>query len=154
MAIPVTVELILIAAICGLIAITVYILYLVDRLLSKIDNLETKLGSIQPPGMKREELDAGLSNLATSFQSQLGKLNEILVSTGKDIDSINARIAEHAKNLDLIAGKLDNLEKSVVGGNKETTALRREVVAVTEKLEQLEKETNLLANMQALTEEF
>jgi len=144
----------LIAAICGLIAITVYILYLVDRLLSKIDSLETKLGSLQPPGMRREELDAALRSIATSFQDQLGKVNEILVSTGKDIDSINTRIADHAKNLDLIAGKLDNLEKSMVGGGKETAALRREVAVVTEKLEQLEKETNLLANMQALTEEF
>jgi uncharacterized coiled-coil DUF342 family protein len=144
----------LIAAICGLIAITVYILYLVDRLLSKIDTLETKLSRIQPQGMKREELDAVLRSIATSFQDQLGKVNEILVSTGKDIDSINARIAVHAKNLDLIAGKLDNLEKSLVGGSKETTALRRDVAVVTEKLEQLEKETNLLANMQALTGEF
>ena len=50
--------------------------------------------------------------------------------------------------------KLENLEKSVAGSNKETAALHREIAVMAGKLEQLEKETNLLANMQQLSGEF
>jgi len=154
LAIPTFVELILIATICGLIAISVYILYLVDRLLSRVEGIEDHLTEFHPTGVKPEELEEALKRTTASYEEQLGKVNEILSSTGKDLDSINSRITSYAKDLTATGGKLENLEKTVAGSSKETTALRREVAVITGKLEQLEKETNLLANMQQLAEEF
>jgi predicted nucleic acid-binding Zn-ribbon protein len=154
LAIPTFVELILIATICGLIAISVYILYLVDKLLSRVEGIEGRLTQFQPTGVKPEELEETLKRTTASYEEQLGKINEILSSTGKDIDSINSRIASYARDMTAKGEKLENLEKFVSGSAKETAALRREIAVITEKLEQLEKETNLLANMQQLAEEF
>jgi chromosome segregation ATPase len=154
LAIATFVELILITTICGLIAISVYILYLVDRLLSRVEGIEGRLGSFQQTGVKPEELELALKRTAASYEEQLGKVNEILSSTGKDIDSINSRIISYAKDLTATGEKLEDLEKAVIGSAKETAALRREIAVITGKLEQLEKETNLLANMQTLAAEF
>ena len=154
MAIPITVELVLIVTISGLIAISVYILYLVDKLLSRIETLEETISSSQASRSMPEDLEAALKQSSAAFSEQFLAVNEVLGSTGKDIDSINSKIASFLKDLSATREQLVTLERKVSENSKETGNLRRDVAAVVGNLEQLEKETNLLATRQQLTEEF
>jgi chromosome segregation ATPase len=154
LAIPTTVELVLIITISGLIAISVYILYLVDKLLSRVETLEETISSSQASRSMPEDLEAALKQTSTTFSEQIGAINDVLGSTGKDIDSINSKIASFLKDLSATGEHLVTLERKVSENSKETMRISRDVAAVVRNLEQLEKETELLVTRQQLTEEF
>lgn len=134
-----------------MIAISVYILYLVDRLLSRVETLEKSVVSSQKMMRgKPEELEESLKKTATSLSEQIKVTNEILKSTGKDIDSINSKIASHLGDLEVLKEKIEIVEKK----SEEIASVRRDVSVLARRLEQLEQTTDVIASRQQLIEEF
>ncbi len=155
MAIPSTVEIVLIVAITGIIAISVYVLYLVDRLLSRIENLEQTIISYQETeGRKPEELEKTLQQTTASVSVQIDTVNEILESTGKDIDSINVKITACVHDLATAKERIDGMEKKFTENKNDAASIRKDISALSRKLEQLENETELIASRQQLSAEF
>jgi chromosome segregation ATPase len=153
MAFTTILELILIIAISGMIAISVYVLYLVDKLLSRIETLEQKLVSFQSARMKIEDLES-LKRNAASSSSQIAAMNEVLESTGKDIDSINSKISSLGKGLEATVERTKILERSVTETNASAVSIRKDIATLTRKLDQLERETELLETKQQISSEF
>lgn len=154
LAIPTLVELILIAAISGIIAICVYILYLVDKLLSRIEALEKSVKSSLEIRAPRTEDQQGLKRTVESVIEQINAINEVLESTGKDIDSINVKISSSIGGLATTDEKIGSIEEKVFEDKNEMLQIHREVSALIRKLEQLEKETEVIAARQQLGEDF
>ncbi len=149
-------ELILIVAISGMIAISVYILYLVDRLLSRIEAMERTLKSSPLMRLQKnpEELEAAIKHTYTSLADQIEAINEILQSTGKDIDSINSKISVYASDLVATSEKIEATDKKASESKRDAASIQKEISALVRKLEQLEKETDTLATRQQLSSEF
>lgn len=153
MAIPVTVEIILIAAITGIIAICVYILYLVDKLLSRIEALEKTVRDSLAIRSKSDDVEVIKKTLASAIE-QINNINEVLESTGKDIDSINVKISASIGGIAATNEKVDSIEEKVFENRSELLQARREIATLARKLEQLEKDTELIAARQQLGGEF
>jgi chromosome segregation ATPase len=152
--IPTIVELILIAAISGIIAISVYMLYLVDKLLSRIEALEKSVNSSLAARAPRTEDQTALKRTVESVIEQINAINEVLESTGKDIDSINVKISSSIGGLATTGEKIDSIEDRVFEDKNEVLQIQREVSELVRKLEQLEKETDVIAARQQLGEEL
>ena len=152
MVIPVNVELILIVSISGIIAICIYILYLMDKLLSRIETLEESVNDSLAT-RKPEDLTE-LKKTLSSVVEQIGAINEVLESTGKDIDSINEKLSSSVSGLTMTNGKIDSLEERVFENRNEMLKIHREFLVITRKLEQIEKETEVIAARQQISGEF
>jgi hypothetical protein len=99
-------DLILIVAVFGFIAISVYAIILENRLLSRVSNAEREFRNSQKEVKKlRLELD----KLGAIFQ-EIGETKEVLQATGKDIDLINSRMESFSRDLLRVTQKFDELE--------------------------------------------
>jgi len=136
LAFPTDVDLILIASILGIIAITIYTLYLEDKLLSRIEALERSLHNLQA-GDKKLEKNAELATLS----EQMAVTNEILESTGKDIDSINSKMASFTEDLVAATQKIEAVGQDTSENKDTISSIWSDISALTKKLEQLEKES-------------
>ena len=154
MAIPITVELILIVVITGMIAICVYILYLVDRLISRIESLEQSVNTSLASRVAKPEDFAALKKTLASVVEQINAINEVLESTGKDIDSANVKISTSIGGLATTSEKIDSIEEKVFENKNEMLTIYREFSQLSRKIEQLEKDTELIAARQQLSGEF
>jgi chromosome segregation ATPase len=154
LAIPLTVELILIVAISGIIAICIYILYLVDKLISRIESLEQSVNiSLSNQTAKPEDL-AALKKTLSSVIDQINAINEVLESTGKDIDSTNVKISTSIGGLATISEKIDFIEEKVFENKNEMLKIYSEFSQLSRKIDQLEKDAELIAARQQLNGEF
>ncbi len=154
MAIPSDVEIVLIVAISGLIAISIYVLYLLDKLLSRVEALERSLVSVSWVNEKPKELDEAVRQTRSSLSQKIGAVSEILESTGKDIDSINSKLSSYITDLEAMAEKVEAGDLRMTENKMEVAAIHRDLISITRKLEQLEKENELIAARQQLTGEF
>jgi uncharacterized coiled-coil DUF342 family protein len=153
--IPLDVELVLIAAISGIIAICIYILYLVDKLLTRVEAMEKSVNSsLAARPVKVANGQEALKQTVSSLVDQINAINEVLESTGKDIDSINLKLSTSVGGLATTGEKIDSLEERVYENKNEMLQIQREVSALARTLEQIQKETELIAARQEITEEF
>jgi len=152
--IPILVEVALIAAISGIITICIYILYLVDKLLSRIETLEKSVNNSLAVRVPKAEDSQNLKRTIDSVVDQINAINEVLESTGKDIDSINVKITSSIGGLATTGEKIDSIEEKVFEDKNEMLQIHREVSALIRKLEQIEKETEVIAARQQLGGEF
>jgi chromosome segregation ATPase len=150
-------ELIFVDAIAGMIGITIYLLYLMDKMMSRIEALEMRpvKSSTTVRAQKRPEMvEEALRQSPASLKDQIGAINEILESTGRDIDSINSKISISLNDIAVTSEKIDATEKRVSENKRETASIQSEISALMRKLEQLEKETEMLMLRQEMTDEF
>jgi chromosome segregation ATPase len=152
--IPTDIELVLIVAISGLIAISVYILYLVDKLISRIEVLEKSISSSLSVRSQKPEGLEPLKKTVSSLVDQINAVNEVLESTGKDIDSVNVKISSCINGLATADEKIDSTEDKIYENKNELMQIRREISAIGRKLEQLEKETDVISARQQIAGEF
>ena len=135
MAFPSGVDLVLIASILGIIAISIYTLYLEDKLLSRIENLEETLRtyrSSEGKSTKNPEVKA--------LSEQIGVANQILESTGKDIDSINSKMASFASELASFTQKIETVRDDTSENKNKIASIQSEVSGIISKLEPVEPE--------------
>jgi len=135
LAFPTGVDLILIVSLLGIIAISIYTLYLEDKLLSRIETLELSLRNSHT-GDKKLERNPELVTLS----EQIAVTNEILESTGKDIDSINSKMASFTDDLVLATQKIEAVGEGTSENRNTISSIWSDISDLTKKLEQLEKE--------------
>jgi len=122
-----------------------------DKLLSRIETLEESVNNSL--ATKPEDLTE-LKKTLSSVVEQIGAINEVLESTGKDIDSINEKLSSSVSGLATTNGKIDSLEERVFENRNEMLKIHREFLVITRKLEQIEKETEVIAARQQISGEF
>jgi len=136
LALPSDVDLVLIASILGIIAIIIYNLYLGDQLLTRVEGLEKSFRNAQN-GSKKAERNTELLSLS----EQIGTVNEILESTGKDIDSINSKMTSFTQDLVAATQKIDAVGEDTSDNKNSIASIWADISDLTKKLEQLQKET-------------
>jgi methyl-accepting chemotaxis protein len=135
LAFPTGVDLILIVSLLGIIAISIYTLYLEDKLLSRIEALEQSFLASHT-GDKKLERNPELVTLS----EQIAVTNEILESTGKDIDSINSKMASFVDDLVVATQKIEAVGEGTSENRNTISSIWSDISDLTKKLEQLEKE--------------
>lgn len=135
MAYPTGVDLVLIVSILGIIAISIYTLYLEDKLLSRIEALERSVQT-SLSGDKKLEKNVELVTLS----EQIATTNEILESTGKDIDSINSKMASFTEDLIVATQKIETVGEGTSENRNMISSIWSDISDLTKKLEQLERE--------------
>lgn len=148
MAFTTEVQLLLIAAISGLIGICVYTLYLVDGLLSRIESLEE---DIQTSKAEDEKFKVDPEKVK-SLSVQLGATKEILHSTGRDIDRINTRMESLNSSLLEITRKIGVAGDDASENREMIIMIQNDVSVLSKRLEQMEREATKL--IWAQTDEF
>jgi len=152
--IPSDVELVLIVAICGIIAISIYVLYLLDKLLSRVESLERSLVGLSWVNEKPKELEEAVRQTRVSLSQKIGAVNEILESTGNDIDSINSKLSSYVTDIEAMSERMQTGEQNIAESKIEIATIQRDVSLIARKLDQLEKEAELISARQQLVGEF
>ncbi|MDA4129933.1 MAG: hypothetical protein OK457_04105 [Thaumarchaeota archaeon] len=107
-------DLILIVAVSGFIAISVYAIFLENKLLSRVLNVEREFRNSQKEVKK---LGLELDKLGAIVQ-EIGETKEVLQATGKDIDLINLRMEAFGRDLLRVTQKLGELENGFSNKNE------------------------------------
>jgi len=140
MAFTAEIQLILIIAISGLIAIGIYTLYLVDKLHSRIVRLEEALQE-----EKSENLKFGADPEKVKVLSErLAATEEILHSTGKDIDSINSKMESLNFGLSDITRRIGVVGHDSSESRDKIISIQSDISNLSKRLEQIEREASKL----------
>jgi hypothetical protein len=139
-------DLILIVAVFGFIAISVYAIFLENKLLTRVSIAEREFGNSQKEVKK---FGMELDKLRAIFQ-QIDEAKDVLHTTGKDIDLINLRLESFGRELLRVSEKLEDLENElsqkldnqlIPGPENNSLPNLENIPAVTKKLEQSEQDT-------------
>jgi SMC interacting uncharacterized protein involved in chromosome segregation len=139
-------DLILIVAVFGFIAISVYAIFLENKLLSRVSKAEREFRNSQKE-VKKFGMD--LDKLQSIFQ-QIGEAKDALHTTGKDIDLINLRLESFGRDLLRVTQKLEALENGlshkidnqlIPGPENNSLPNLENIPTITKNLEQSEPES-------------
>lgn len=125
-----------------------YTLFLVDRLLSRITGLEEDIQTLKAEEGKYKVDPEKVRTLSI----QLAATNEMLHSTGKDIDSINSRIESLNSGIQEITRRIGIVGDDSSESREKIILIQNDISDLNKRLEQLEREATRL--IWAQTDEF